>query len=148
MIVQSTRLGELDLPDDSILNFGHGLPGFPDQKSFVLLPYGGDSPFAFLQSTVDPDLTFLLADPFAFFADYQFELNDAIAAELGVSENNPPQVWCIVTVPAKSEEMTANLIAPVILNTRDRQGRQIVLEAKHYTTRHRLLPDSLDRGGK
>lgn len=148
MIVQSTRLGELDLPDDSGFSFSHGLPGFPNQKSFVFLPYGGDSPFAFLQSTTDPDLTFVIADPFAFFTDYQFELADAVAAELGVSGDNLPQTFCIVTIPAKPEEMTANLIAPVLLNIRDRQGRQIVLESSRYTTRHRLLPDSLTKGGK
>lgn len=148
MIIQSTRFGELDLPDDSILTFSHGLPGFSEEKTFVLLPYGDDSPFAFLQSTVNPDLTFLLADPFAFFVDYQFELNDATAAELGLSDENPPQIWCVVSVPEKAEEMTANLIAPVILNRRDRQGRQIVLEVKHYTTRHRMLPNAPAKGGK
>ena len=148
MIIQSTRFGQLELPDDSLLAFSHGLPGFPGEKGFVLLPYGEGSPFAFLQSVGDPDLTFLLADPFAFFADYQFELGDAVAAELGLSDANPPQVWCVVSVPEKTEEMTANLIAPVILNIRDRKGRQIVLEVKHYTTRHRMLPDAPAKGGK
>jgi len=148
MIIYSTRLGELDLPDDSVISFQAGLPGFPAEKSFVLLPYASDSPFAFLQSTHDPNLTFLLADPFAFFSDYQFDLNDAVAADFGISEKNPPQVWSIVTVPDKVQEMTANLLAPVIINHRDRQGCQIVLETKQYTTRHRLLPDSPDKGGK
>lgn len=148
MIIHSTRLGELDLPDNSIITFESGLPGFPEEKSFVLLPYASDSPFAFLQSTHDPNLTFLLTDPFAFFPDYQFELDDAAAVEFGLSKENQPQVWSIVTVPEKVQEMTANLIAPVIINHRDRQGCQIVLETKQYTTRHRLLPDSPDKGGK
>lgn len=147
MIIRSTRLGELELPEDSILTFSSGLPGFPEDKSFVLLPYGGDSPFAFLQSALDPDLAFLLVEPFAFFPDYQFEMKDAAVAEFGLSPENPPQVWCIVTVPGNVQEMTANLLAPVIINSRDRQGCQIVLDGKQYTTRHRMLPDASAKGG-
>lgn len=148
MIIHSTRFGELDLPDNSIITFESGLPGFPEERSFVLLPYASDSPFASLQSTHDPDLAFLLTEPFAFFPDYQFELNDAVAAEFGLAAEDSPQVLCIVTVPEKAQEMTANLLAPVIINNRDRKGCQIVLETKQYTTRHRMLPDTPDKGGK
>lgn len=143
MIVQSTRFGELEISEDQIFDFPQGIPGFPAEKRFVFLDYQPDSPFYFLQSVTEPNLTFLLIDPFAFFADYEFVLEDDVAAEIGLSRDNPPAVYNITTVKGGLENMTANLVAPVLINARDRKGKQIVLEKTDYTTRYRLFPDGL-----
>lgn len=140
MRIISTRLGDLDLPETSIFDFPHGLPGFVMEKTFVLLLHAEDSPFAFLQSTIEPNLTFLLVDPFSFFPDYRFEINDDLAAELNIGDDNLPQIWNIVTVPGGNvQRMTANLLAPIIINANDRVGMQLVLERTAYTTQHQLL---------
>ena len=143
MIIKSTRFGELDVAEEMILEFPQGLPGFSNQKSFVFLPYQSDSPFAFLQSANEPDLTFMLVEPFTFFKDYDFEVDDESAEALGLSIENLPQIFNIVSLRGKFEEMTANLLAPIIVNWRDRYAMQIVLEKTSYTIRHRLFPDGL-----
>jgi flagellar assembly factor FliW len=140
MVIESTRFGILDIDDRDIIHFPQGLPGFGDEKAFAYLPYGPDSPFAFLQSVAEPGLTFLIVEPFVFFADYKFELPDDTAAAIGVSPQSPPQIFAIVTVPDKLEEMTANLLAPIAVNPVNRQAVQVVLEKTAYTTRHRLFP--------
>ncbi len=143
MIVRSTRFGELEVTEEQIFDFPQGIPGFPDEKRFVFLDYQPDSPFYFLQSVAEPNLTFLLIDPFSFFTDYQFALDDDVAAEIGLSRDNPPAVYNIATVKGSLENMTANLVAPVLINARDCKGKQIVLEKSEYTTRYRLFPDGL-----
>ncbi|SDF79598.1 flagellar assembly protein FliW [Sporolituus thermophilus] len=150
MLIKSTRFGELDVPDEQIIAFPQGLPGFPSEKAFALLPHQPDSPFAFLQSAADPDLTFLVVEPFAFFPDYQFELDDATTAALKLAADNPPLVLSIVTVRTSLSDATANLLAPVVINRLDRLGAQVVLEKVGYTTRHRLFPDkpAAAQGGK
>jgi len=140
MIIHSTQLGEIEVDDDKIISFPHGLPGFPEEKSFAFLPYQVDSPFAYLQSMEKPQLTFLVVDPFAFFKDYEFQLQDEIAQELGLSHPNLPQIINIVSVPQKTEEMTANLLAPIVMNVQSSTAIQVVLEKTTYTTRHRLFP--------
>jgi flagellar assembly factor FliW len=145
MLIHSTRLGELEVSDDMMIDFSYGVPGFPDEKTFVFLPYKEESPFAFLQSTAEPNLTFLVVDSFTFFRDYEFTLPDEIVAELGLSTDNVPQIYNIVRVPEKSEEMTANLLAPIVINMKDRKAMQIVLEMTPYSTRHRLFPDGLPK---
>lgn len=151
MIVQSTRLGQLNVNTEDILRFSQGLPGFPEEKSFILVGKT-DSPFTFLQSGQNPDLTFVIVDPFAFFHDYEFTIDDATEVELQLSEECPPHIYNIVTIPKKTEEMTANLLAPVIVNSKKRLAKQIVLEKVAYTTRHRLFPTGFpqktDEGGK
>lgn len=135
----STRLGKIEFAATDKIVFPDGLPGFAGEREFVLLPEA-DSPFAFLQSLQDPDLTFLLADPFAFYSDYSFELSEEIVDKLALAETNRPQVWCIVTVPEQAADMTANLVAPLLFNRRDQIACQHVLEKSGYTTRHRLFP--------
>lgn len=141
MVIKSTRLGKLAVASEEIVKFPHGLPGFAGETAFAFVPYGPDSPFAFLQSSTDPNLTFLIVEPFAFFADYQFELDDELVRELGLADNPAFQVFNIVTVPDKIEEMTANLLAPVVINWKQRVAMQTVLEKAAYTTRHRLFPN-------
>lgn len=139
MKLQSTRLGEFEIDEEQIIDFPRGIPGFPDEKAFVHIPYGVESPFSFLQSANEPNLTFLLVDPFAFFTDYEFELDDEAASELGVSSENPPQVFLIANVKGEIADLTVNLLAPVILNPVNHIGRQIILEKKDYSIRHKLF---------
>lgn len=145
MIIQSTRFGEISILEEAVLQFPNGLPGFPDEKTFGFLQYQTDSPFAFLQSVTEPDLTFLIVEPFSFFKDYDVVIDDEIATGLGLSEENLPQVFTVVRVPEQTEEMTANLLAPIIINWRDRKAVQLILEKKSYTIRHRLFPDGLPK---
>ncbi|MDT8903899.1 flagellar assembly protein FliW [Anaeroselena agilis] len=141
MVIESIRFGSLEVDEHDIIRFPQGLLGFGEEKAFVFLPHGQDSPFAFLQSVSQPELTFFIADPFQFFADYEFELDDDLAGQIGLTADCPLQVFCIVTVADKLEEMTANLLAPVVVNWRERSAVQAVLDRKGYTTRHRLFPD-------
>ena len=151
MIIQSTRFGELEIAEIDIISFPHGIPGFPDEKKFVAVVSDPGNPFSYLQSAKEANLTFLLADPFTFFNDYEFSLDDAVAEELGVSPEKPPQVFIIATVKEKLEEMTVNLLAPLVINGQERIGRQIILDKSDYGTRQVLFPEGLPlqaTGGK
>lgn len=143
MLIKSTRFGEIEVNDDLLVVFPDGLPGFSDEKQFAILPQGKDSPFAFLQSAANPDLTFVIVDPFAFFKDYNFELSDEIAQNMNLSEKNPPHVYNIVTLKDGIEQATANLLAPLIINPETKEAVQVILERTCYTTRHKLFPNGL-----
>ena len=146
MLVQSTRFGELDVAEEQILAFPQGMLGFPDEKKFAIMEYKPESPFYFLQSVVDADLAFLLINPFAFFNDYEFSMDDALIAEIGLTAQNPPAVFNIATVKDKLENMTVNLAGPVLVNYRDRKAMQLVIEKTNFPTRYPLFP--ADAGGK
>ncbi|WP_207707027.1 flagellar assembly protein FliW [Heliorestis acidaminivorans] len=133
------------MDEKEVFQFPKGLPGFPEEKAFVFLPYQPDSPFAFLQSVITAELTFMLVDPFVFFQGYQVKLRDDDVEDLALSEENPAHVWAIVTVPEKFEKMTANLVAPVVFNVKERKAAQVVLENKEYTTRHAVFPEGIPK---
>lgn len=145
MKIESTRFGELEVAEEQLFKFPHGIPGFPDEKIFVFIPLDEESPFSFLQSTTEANLTFLLADPFAFFKDYEFVLEDEVVKELDLSQENPPQVFLIATVKGKLADMTVNLLAPLVMNGLNHTGRQVILDKPEYSIRHKLFPDGLPK---
>jgi flagellar assembly factor FliW len=150
--IESTRFGQLEVGEEQLVHFSYGIPGFPDEKTFVHMGQDAESPFSFLQSTTEVNLTFLLADPFAFINNYEFVLEDDVAEELDLSMENPPQVFLIASVKEKLADMTVNLLAPVVLNGINRMGRQVILDKPEYSIRHKLFPDGLPKeaveGGK
>lgn len=146
MIVLSTRFGELDVPDEQILDFPQGVLGFSEETKFALMEYKPNSPFYILQSVLDVNLTFLMINPFAFFNDYEFAMDDELIGEIGLNEENPPAVFNIATIKDKLESMTVNLAGPVLVNYRDRKGMQLVIEKTSFPTRYPLFPAGI--GGK
>ncbi|WP_268794457.1 flagellar assembly protein FliW [Paenibacillus sp. DMB20] len=89
-----------------------------------------------MQSLQNKDLSFVVTDPFSFYPDYEFELPDSEAEELGISDEL--SVKCIITVREKIEESTVNLLAPLVFNLKERLAKQIVLHKVPYQTRHLL----------
>ena len=145
MFVHSLQLGDLEVDDKVIYHMPHGMPGFPEEEKFILLPHGADSPFWFWQSATTAALTFVLLDTFQLFHDYEFELSTEHAEELKMGEAVRPRVFSVVTLPRKIEAMTANLAAPVVLNDRDHLAMQVILEKTKYAVKQVLIPPQADK---
>ena len=144
--VTTSRFGELDIEEQRIIHFRDGIPAFEDEHEFIILPYDEDSPYYFMQSLKTPDLAFLMTVPFLFFPNYTFEVDDATIEELNIKSDDKISYYSLVTIPNYSiRYMTANLLAPTILNTTNMQAKQLILEKTDYTTKERLFPDSRGR---
>ena len=121
---------------DVELTFPLGLPGFADLRRFALVHWGPeDSPYARLVSLDTPDVAFLVAPPEAFFDDYDVPLGDEDAELLKLDEASQALVLVLITVGERVEEATANLLGPLVLNTRERLGMQVVLNDRERSTR-------------
>ncbi len=141
MIYPSTRLGEFDLPDDHAVEFPDGLYGFENRKKFGLIPLNPniESSMEWLHSLEDPDLTFVVTDPYIYKPDYKLALTDEDKQKILVEFSGDVLVRVIVTIPKNPQEMTGNLIAPIVINPDNRMARQFVLTRPEYDTRHPLL---------
>ena len=140
--INTRRFGELEIEEQDIVKFADGLPAFEDEHEFVVLPYEEGTPYMFLQSMNTPELAFLMTDPFVFFPDYTFELDDANMDKLGVEDMEDILVCTLISIPAGGiANMTTNLLAPVVINRHTKEARQVVLEKTQYTTKHRLFPE-------
>ncbi|TYZ20319.1 flagellar assembly protein FliW [Selenomonas ruminis] len=141
--VNTLRFGEIEIDEEKIVHFEDGIPAFEEEHDFVIIPYDDESPYVFLQSLSTPELAFLMTMPFVFFPDYEFELDDENQEKLGITSQEDMLIYTLLTIPGgKVPEMTANLMAPVVVNSATMQARQIVLDKSRYTTKHRLFPEN------
>lgn len=141
--VNTLRFGEIEVDESKILHFEHGIPAFDNEHEFVVIPFEENSPYLFLQSLQTPDLSFLMTIPFVFFPDYEFKLDDAIIDQLSVESPDDLQIYTLITIPNGNVKfMTANLLAPVVVNKNNLKARQVVLDRTSYKTKHRLFPDA------
>ncbi len=146
--VYTSRFGEIEVDEQKIVRFKNGIPAFEDEHEFIILPYEEESPYYFMQSLTTPDLAFLLTIPFLFFPDYSFELDDESIKELDIQNQENVFYYSMVTIPNGSiRYMTANLVAPIVLNGANMQAKQVVLEKSNYTTKHRLFPEPAKKEG-
>jgi flagellar assembly factor FliW len=134
----------VEIKESDILNFDQGLPGFEEEKQFVLIPMQG-TPFSILQSVATTELAFITANPFVFFKEYDFELLSTVQEQLHVKESSDVFVQVILTVSEPFDKSTANLQAPIIINQKNNAGKQVVLTDRKYQTRHLLNESSFSR---
>ena len=140
--INTLRFGELEIEEQDVVRFADGIPAFEDEHEFVVLPYEEGTPYMFLQSMATPELAFLMTDPFVFFPDYSFELDDENMDKLEIKTMDDVHVCTLISVPRSGvADMTTNLLAPVVINRHTMQAKQIVLEKTQYTTKHRLFPE-------
>ena len=140
---ETTRFGEIEVEEEKIVHFEDGIPAFAEEHEFIILPYDEESPYYFMQSLKTPELAFILTIPFLFFPDYQIEIDDATVKDLDIKNQDSVTLYSIVTIPNGSlRYMTANLLAPVVLNTDNMKAKQLVMEKSNYKTKHRLFPDA------
>ncbi len=143
--INTVRFGEIEVPEEKIIHFADGMPAFEGEHDYVIVPFDESSPYVFLQSVITPELAFLITMPFVFFPDYEFQLEDDIAEKMGLKSPDDMLIYTLITIPdGNIKEMTANLMAPVVINKATNQARQIVLDRSRYSTKHRLFPSKED----
>ncbi|MDK2895823.1 MAG: flagellar assembly factor FliW [Moorella sp. (in: firmicutes)] len=140
MRVQTSRFGVVEIDPAEVLTFPNGIPAFEHLREFFFHPIPENPAFTWLQAVRDPEVAFLLVDPFLFFPGYEVEISDGLQRELEIKAAADVLVLAVVTVPnGDVRRMTANLVAPMIINRAARLGRQFVMEGTRYTTRHPLF---------
>lgn len=125
MNISTVLFGEIQIQQQDIIQFPLGIPGFPEEQRFVLLPVA-DTPFYSLQSVTNK-IHFIVMNPFQLFKDYEFQIPDPIIEFLELDGPETVQTWVIVTLREEISQSTANMQAPIIINSQTRKGRQLVL---------------------
>jgi flagellar assembly factor FliW len=135
MHVETSRFGTIEAPDDEVLTFPDGMPGFRGPLRMVLLGAGqipgSDQSFDhhtlfWLHDVDDPDLAFLTIVPWSAYPAYDFEIDPG---DVGGAALDDLCILAIVTVRRDNGRvtLTSNLLAPVVIDTARRVGRQLIL---------------------
>jgi flagellar assembly factor FliW len=132
MKVDTTRFGTIEVDDGAIITFTQPILGFQEYRRFVLLPGPESSPLKWLQSTESGELAFIVLDPHTVVPDYEVRIGAQEMAELAVQEVGELEVYTLVVVPQDRTQVRTNLKAPILINPRQRLGKQTILERSKY----------------
>jgi flagellar assembly factor FliW len=145
--IKTANFGELCVPEDKIIAFRQGIPGFPAVHEFAILEFEDLRPFQYLQSLGDPPIALLIVNPFLFVPSYKFDLSPADMEELQCERPEEVSVFAVATIPADPEDATMNLMAPVLVNARERCGKQAILLEGSYPMRYPLFSPAQQGAG-
>lgn len=129
MEIKSSILGEQTIDPSTIISFPNGIPGFEDQTRFKLFHQEGDTPLVFwLQSLDDESLALSVAQSASFNINYNFVLNDAEEAILGLEDIADALILIILHKDESGQPAIKGAInSPLVINSEKRIGLQKVL---------------------
>ncbi|QFT90646.1 Flagellar assembly factor FliW [Bacillus sp. THAF10] len=143
MKIETKYHGLVECNAEEFVQFPSGLPGFQEEKKFLILPFSDDGTFFILQSVSTPGLGFVLTNPFPFYPEYDFKLDEQTVEALKLESEKDVVVYTVLTMADPFHLTTANLQAPIVVNTKKKIGKQVILTGTSYQTKHKLFVEKL-----
>jgi flagellar assembly factor FliW len=148
-----TRLfGTIDIADEKIILLENGMIGLPEMRQFALIfdeekKKERQKQLMWLQSMDDPQTAFPVIQPELVKPDYAPNVSEELLAPLGEMADEDVFILVTVTAMPKKEDTSVNLKAPVIINTRNKKGIQVIVE-DDYPVKYKLSEANKEKAGE
>lgn len=143
-----SRVGPLTVEEGRLIFFPKGLMGFENQREFALVRVREGSAFFLLQSSSEPSLGLMVADPYVYVPDYRIRIGSAEQDLLRLKSIREAVVLVTVTIPpGRPEDAVLNLAGPLVINVRMRRGVQVPQNQLRHPPGVRLNPQGLNPQG-
>jgi len=137
MMIQTPYFGEVEIEKEKMVKFEKGIPGFQDETQFVFIELP-ETPFFIMHST-QSELYFFVINPYQFISDYEVLITDAVVEALDIENSKDVAIYNIVTLKDDIYQSTANLQAPIIVNAKNKKGKQVILNQTSYSIRQPIF---------
>lgn len=132
--------GPAEYDEQDVVCFPVGLPGFEEERRFLPLNLPGHEPLIFLQSLATADLCFVTLPVLAAQPDYRLDVAEQDLETIGLDPKRQPKIGtealCLTVLTIAENETTANLLAPLLINLKNRDAVQAVAAGLQYSHRH------------
>jgi flagellar assembly factor FliW len=146
--VELPRFGNLTYAETDVIEFPWGLPGFSRHRRWLLLTLESQPAFIWLQSLDDPKVAIPTSEPSMIFDHYEPKLPSYCFAALEIENPEDFALLGVVVVTENAEEMTMNLMAPIVVNMKARKARQVMLENSGYSVKEPIPRKTAGRGSE
>lgn len=136
-----TDYGTVEYAPEDLITFSDGLFGFPKLTRYLLLRMNeeeGDDSILLMLSVEDPNVVFVLINPFFLCPDYSPVLAPQELSCLSVEDSGKLSYYAICVVRNDYLENTVNLKCPLAINPQTRRGIQLILDNTSYEYCHKL----------
>lgn len=127
---ESKIFGKLQIDEKECFEFPNGILGFPEHKRFFFLKIVNDNlpfPIEIMHSFDSNNLAFLVTDPSHILPTFSILASPKDLEDIKVSDISDVAIRVILCIEGKNK-VTCNLLAPIILNIKDRLGKHLILE--------------------
>lgn len=139
MVAETKFFGTIDIEDDKIICFPNGIIGFENLKNFALI-YDSEreerSKISWLQSMEEPLMVLPVINPIDLMEEYTPTIEDELMKNIGDPADADILIFVTLSIPSDITMMTANLKAPIIVNTVDRKAMQVIVENQEYPVKY------------
>lgn len=119
--------------------FENGIPGFEEYKEFEINQVGDSNKFKMITSTKDSNIGFVAISPFEIDKQYEINLSDEVIKELQIDKSEDVLLLNLITLGSTLGKSTVNLKAPVIINIKNKKGKQLILQDDKYSIKEPLV---------
>jgi flagellar assembly factor FliW len=124
------------------IEFVSPLMGFDQHTAFEIEALDDDGVFFTMQSTSDPSLRLVLADPQPFYPDYDAVIDGETAKSLQIEDEKDGAILAIVNMAQGMDKATMNLFAPIVVNPKAHRAVQAMLYGEDQPLDAPLTPKS------
>lgn len=152
MIAETRLFGTIDIDDAKIILLENGMIGLPEMRQFALI-FDEDKKkekqkqIMWLQSMDDPETAFPVLQPELVKPDYVLTVNEELLKPLGEMQDEDAFILVTVTAAPKKEDTSVNLKAPLIINTGNNRGMQIIVE-NDYPVKYKICGTAREKAGE
>lgn len=122
---------------DGVVTFPDGLPGFEDQRHFMLVASSEMQPFTIMQGMLEGSPSFVVIDPRQVEGSYPTTLDPVDLARLSANERDT-LLWLAIVAAREDGSAAVNLRAPVVINPGTMRGIQLIAVESQYRIDHPL----------
>jgi flagellar assembly factor FliW len=142
---ESRRFGQIEIADDGVIAFPHGLIGF-ESRRFALIARDVRADFLWLHSLDDAALAIPVCDPRRFFSAFSVELGAEERERLALPGLTEAAIYVTVRASDQLEHFTANLRAPIVIAAG--VGHQVINQAADAPLRAPLFGELAARAAR
>lgn len=147
MVAETKFFGTIDIEDDKIIEFPMGIIGFEDLKKFALI-YDSEreepSKISWLQSMEEPLMALPVINPIDISETYNPIIEDELTKLIGDPADQDILIFVTMSIPSDMTKVTANLKAPIIINTVNCKAMQVIAENPEYEVKYNVY-DAIER---
>lgn len=148
MKAETKYFGTIDIDDDKIIHFPMGIIGLDEFKNFALI-YDSEreerSNISWLQSMDEPLMVMPVINPDEITDEgYHPIIEDELMKQIGDPADADLLIFVTMSIPSDLTQMTANLKAPIIINTTNCKAMQVIVENEDYKVKYNVY-DAIER---
>jgi flagellar assembly factor FliW len=128
------RFGECSYAESDVITFPWGIPGFAGHHRWLILTLDSQPGYVWLQSLNDLSVALPAANPWSIFESYDPKLAPYAFISLDIKSAAEFTLLCVVVATPGGDAMTMNLAAPIVINLRTRNARQVFGDNPVYSS--------------